>query len=1387
MKLTQWLRVCLLACTVVLLCVPAFAQTNGVIRGTVKDPSGAVVQGATVTASQAGTSAARSATTDKDGDFEIPEVAVGAYSVTVEARGFKKYVAKEVGVSIGHVTVVNILLQIGEAAETVTVEAQAGQVETTSTQLGAVVNDRAATELPLNTRDVYQLLQLQPGVQSQVGANLFYGSSNAGVVSVNGGRGRANDYMVNGGSANDVFVNLPAIQPSPDAIEEFRVLTNTFDAEFGRNSGAVVNVVTKSGTNKIHGDVYDFFRNTVLDSGNYFDNASGLPTADFKQNQFGGTIGGPIKKDKTFIFGSYEGRRNRQGISSGNVILPTSAELNGTGSYSGGLSGPKNTADFSAIGAQSTPVQSQFYGSLVDPFFAGVMGARTTGPSGLTCDQAAMNEQAAAAMPQIGVTHAADSGPTPYANIFPNEQIPTACFDPTAVALLNNLPLSGVKNPATGVVDTSSVQKIRGDQFTIRFDHKLTSTQQLSVYYYFDDSFQFQPLSFFQAAGANVPGFGANNNSRFQQWNISHTWTLGNSAVNEFRFSYFREGQKNLNHPANVSSDGTAHTVCQKPGLFDTVAVANCFQGGILPDSPTTPFPTPYPTSAGVTTLSPGHAGMPDIAVSGGFTIGNNFEGELPQIGNVFQWSDNYSKIIGKHTLKFGADVSRQRFDQTLFFETTGLQTILSVQNLCQPGINPDLKHNCTPIIIGNDDVGFADSYPDYLLGFVNTYNQGGNQSENLRNTMVALFAQDSWKIRPNLTLNFGLRWELNTPYGDKGHRLPTFRPGARDTNFNCQLSADSPGAAPGNMINAADFGLLSGDLGDTNCNPAGGANAIFPLGIVFPGDKVNGKTVPNGLTQTYYKSFAPRIGLAWSPGWSDGFLGKLFGGPGKSSVRMGWGMFYNPIEQLVMEQFSAEPPFGGSNTLFSTLLNTPYEFSTGGFNFDGSITAPNPFGGRLSPARGSAVDWSQFRPLVSFGEFQPHLRSQYSEQYNLTIQRELAKDLILQIGYVGTQGHRLLLSRDINPGNPQTCLDLIAIEGTFTGCGPFGADFGYTAIQPGTPVSLPAGFVFHLPYTNGANPGAPGVPPGPNVPCPFKNPPPSCLVIGTGTAADPPISIIGTRPFSSPFCQPLTLNAATGVGNGCPPDFVPVLSSIYVQDTTGNSNYNSFQALLEKHFSRGLQFTASYTFSKSIDNASSFENIVNPFDPRRSRSLSLFDARHRFVFSPVWELPIPKHEGFTGKVVNGWQVSGILTYQTGFPIRILSGDDTELTTSDGDFEPVGQPNITGPVHISKPTPKNNFTFFDPTVFQDSAAGTFGNSSRSLCCGPSISQTDISIVKKTPIGERFNTEFRAEFYNMFNHTQFLTPDGNFSHTATFGTVTNARDPRLIQFGLKILF
>ena len=1231
--------------------ISARAQsTGGRIRGTITDPSGGAVSGARVTLTNEATNASRQAESGANGEYLFLEVPVGSYQIDVTAAGFKKLVRKGIAVDLNQVLSVDAALQLGGATETVEVTGAPPVVDTTSTQLGAVMNKTAISELPLNTRDTYQLLQLQPGVQSQLGSNLFTGSSDPGVVSVNGGRGRANNYQVNGGDANDVFVNLPAIQPSPDAIEEFRIITNTFDAEFGRNSGAVVNVVTKSGTNEVHGDVYEFFRNKVLNARNFFDTEK----ADFKQNQFGATLGGPIKKDKTFIFGSYEGRRIINGVSSGTVLLPTQGELNGD--FSGGPT---------------------FTGTLVN---SSLLASRTG---------------CATAIASAGGTLADN---TAYSSVFPNNQIPKACFDATAADLTSLFPTA----PGGGNVFTSNpADHLRGDQGTLRFDHKITPNQQFSVYYYVDDSADTQPFSFFQAAGANVPGFGANFTTRFQQWNISHTWTIGATSVNEARFTYFREGQANTDHPVNISKDGTVHSTCP------TVDAAHCFTDPANP-------------GAGITTTLPGHAGLPFISISGGVVIGDNFEGELPQVGNVFQWTDNFSKIVGNHSLKFGGDVSRARFDQTLYFEINGDYSFTS--NAASPSGN---------------DLGFTDAYGNYLLGLPTSYGQGAAQGENARTTSVFLYAQDSWKVKPNLTLNYGLRWELNTPYNEIKHRVQTFRPGQADTIFPCVLSPTYPSGQPNPTFPVVENG-------STDCSLNGPSNAVFPTGLVIPGDK----GVPNGLTQTYYKSFAPRLGLAWSPGATSGWLSKLTGGPGKTSIRMGAGIFYNPIEQLVLEQFSAEPPFGGSVLLSGTQFNLPFEFQSGGF-------APNPFGNILTPVRGQPVDWSIFRPILLFGEFQPKMRSQYSEQYNFTIQRQIARDLLFQIGYVGTQAHRLLQSVDLNPGQAQPCLDLqnisVATGNTSLSCGPFFAD---------TPFFIPPGTVLpndlHLPY--GSTP-----------------------VVPAGTTVGPNgITLVGLRKYSSPQCDPLT-------GTGCPADGVPVFGSIFAQNTVGNSAYNSLQVMLQKQMSHGLQFQAAYTFSRSIDSSSSFESIVNYENPRLSRALSAFDARHRFVFSPYWELPVPARDGITGKVVNGWATSAIITFQTGFPIRLVSANDTELGNS-FDFEPVGEPDLIAPIRFINPRTDPNHQFFDPNSFADATIGTFGNGPRTFCCGPRISQTDLSIIKKTHLTERINTEFRAEFFNAWNHTQFLTPDGNFTNLgSTFGTVQKARDPRLIQFALKVLF
>ncbi len=1248
---------------------PGNAQsTGGRFRGTVMDPSGGAVPAATVTLINEATHATREVQSGANGEYIFVEVPVGTYEINLTMQGFKKYVRKGMVLDLNQVLTVDIALQIGGATEVVEVTGAPPVVDTSSTQLGAVVNERSSTQLPLNQRDVYQLLQLQPGVQSQLGNDLFYGSDRAGVVTVNGGRGRSNNYTVNGGDGNDLFANLPAVEPSPDSIEEFRVISNAFDAEYGRNSGAVVNVVTKSGTNNVHGGFYEFLRNDLLNTHPF--NFSPSPKPAFKQNQFGGTIGGPIKKDKTFFFASYEGRRIVQGVVSQPVTVPTSAEVGG---------------DFSA-----TP----FQGTLADPTVAGVLNDRTG------C-AAAVNAAGGAAI----------APGTAYSDIFPNSKIPTQCFDPVAVSLLQYVPGAG---GASNTVVTVPNKRVRGDQFQIKIDHSFNNNQKTAIYYYFDDDNTLDPFAKFQAEGAPLGNFPGVYATRTQQINVSHTSTIGSTSVNELRFTYFREGQLKFDSPTKNNAiqascgSGAASAFCFT-GVSDSATLnAACASGA---------------TNTADCGLHSGLGskieGVPFIQLNGGFSIGNNAGGQLPQVGNTFQFSDNFSKIVGNHSFKFGGDVRYQKFDQLLYFDVNGWITFNSGSA---------------------DDVGSNSIYPDYFLGLANSLVQGSAQHELVRTKSTYLFAQDSWKIKPNLTLNYGVRWELNTPMSDIGQKVQTFHPGQRSTIYPCKLDPSNP--------------LFNPALADGGCDAAG----VTPIGLVFPGDK----GVPNGLTNTYYKGFAPRVGLNWSPGVRDGWLAKLTGGPGKTSVSMGYGMFYNPIEQLVLEQFSAEPPFGGSNFIGSPFLQMPYVDQTG-------AVFANPFTGILNPKRGTPLDWSKFASSVYFGQFPANMRPQYQDQYNLTIKRELPGNILFQVAYVGSQGHRLLATYEVNPGNPQTCLDL-ANQGQ--GCGTFGEDSPYS-------FTLPAGQTFHLPYVGGG-------PNGQNIPCSILKPSTACVI--TGAAGGTPITLVGIRPYSSPLCDPLS-------GAGCPTSGAPVFSGIFSEDTIAHSNYNSLQALFEKRFSHGLQFQASYTFSKSLDNASSFESALNPLNFNSTYGLSNYDARHRFVFNYVWDLPVPKFQGFKGKLLDGWEVSGIVSFQSGFPVRITSQDDVEQLDTTFDFEAPGQPNIVAPFKSVNPRstvcaqPVSGYAF-DPNLFTNSTvqAGTIGNAPRSICCGPGINNWDMSFSKQTSLGERFQMEFRADVFNVWNHAQFYTVDGNISNQGgTFGQVLHVRDPRLLQFALKFHF
>jgi hypothetical protein len=1310
----RWTAVCLAAA--VLVFVPTFLSAqgaNGRILGRIADPTGAVLANAKITLTNEATGISRDTQTSESGDYSFVEVAPATYTVTFELTGFKKNVQKGVIVDVNQVVTLNSTLQIGASQETVEVTSEAPQVDTTSTQLGAVINDRSVNELPLNTRDTYQFLQLQPGVQSQLGSSgsLFAGSDDPGSVSVNGGRTRANNFSVNGGDANDQFVNTPTIQPTPDSVEEFRVITNTFDAEYGRNSGSVVNVITKSGGNAFHGNVYEYFRNTVLDSRGYPDTTK----PQLNQNQFGGTFGGPIKKDRTFFFLSYEGRRIRDGQPGQLLNVPTGTPGSApTGEFAG---------DFSAAGGFAAPNLAQMSagaGGIDDssgvPFVAQVLDGRNG------CDNA-LGVPSVAGLP-VQTNPVTNTPFIPWSEVFQNTNsvIPTPCQDPVARSLLSQfVPAANIGGNQNQVVPVGTDNQ---DQFTVRIDHRINDHQNFTGYYYFNDTRDFLAYDTFEAAGANVPGFGNNNNLRFQQWNLTHTWTINNAVVNEAHFTYMREGELGYIKPQTTngvtsSCTGAFATKYCFTGMSDSSAIVSAF--GSAPNLGITPG---LPSSL---------TGVPYVNISGGASFGNNFEGFLPQVGSSFQWSDELTWVKGNHTFKFGVDVRRQRFDQYYYFDLNGEFTF---DNSGPNGIIP----------------GDGDAYAEFLLGLSDAYTQGSGQREDVRAFAAYPFAQDSWKIKPNLTLNYGLRWEYSPPLTDISGHVETFRPGQNSTVYPCGINQSGQGAS---------YSYWTG-LGVAN--PTCANTGSEPTGLVVPGDP----GVPASMTSTYYKSFAPRIGIAYSPNFGDGVLGKVFGGNGKTSIRAGWGLFYNPIEELVLAQFGAEPPFGGSSSLSDVFLNTPY-VNQGGF------TAPNPFGGIITPVKGQSTDLSLFRPILLYGEFEPHLRSQYTTQYNLTIQRELSNSMMFQIGYVGSQGHRLLATHDINPSNPQTCLDIMSISAINAGnVNSFGspANCGPTSEDTQWSVTVPNGFPFHMP--NGS------------------------VVTGTGQT----LNLVGLRPYSSPNCNS-TLPAFTA-GTGCPVDGTPVFTDIFAEDTIANSNYNALEMMLQKRFSRGLQFQAAYTFSKSIDDGSTFEETLDPFNFRASRALSLFNSAQRFVVSYDWELPVRKYSGFTGKVLDDWEVSGITQFQSGFPIRLNTEDDTELINSLF-FLGTEAPSLVAP--FKKLDPTKTYTnlglttpgyWFNPNDFATAATpngapvpplGSFNNGTqRTICCGPGLIDWDFSVHKKIPLSETKYFQFRAEIFNVFNHTNYSNPDGGFSDGPTsFGKIATAGDPRLLQFALKFFF
>jgi len=1133
--------------------LPMRADVTATILGNSRDSTGAVVPGVKVTATNVDTNLSQATVTDAAGEYRFLSLPVGTYRVDAELTGFQKFTAGNIVLTVDQQRRVDITLQVGSVQESVEVQANAVQVETASTQLGTVIDDHEIENLPLNGRSYIDLLSIQAGVAPETGTN-----PSLGLISVNGQREASNAFLVNGGDVSEGRNNGTGIIPNLDSVAEFRLITNSFDAEYGRFSGAVMNAITKSGTNGFHGTLFEFLRNSDLDARSFFDPAVTV----LKRNQFGFAVGGPAIKNRIFWFTDYQGTRQSQGATASLQTVPTLAQRGGQFS----------AADLSGV--------------VSGPYWAQALSQR------------------------LGYTVTANE---PYSTpscvstaqcVFPGGAIPSRAFSPIAAKLLPAYippPNSG----SASFIPPSVVNTFNEDKLGERIDINTKTAGTWYAYYHFNDSTTVSPGTF----GPQFGNFGTRTPRRSQQAVLSNTLTLSPSAVNDARVDFTRIASVS-NNPTDSQVSLSSLGFVTGPGTL-----------GIINSGPDT------------------WQSVPPISISGqtGLNFGRTISA-TGQYNNTWHLSDTFAKVWNRHAFKFGGEFRYLQINE---------------RNIYAPNGN---------FTFDGSETGY--DFADYLLGAPSEYIQASFQVLDSRTRYGAAFAEDSWRVTPNFTVNYGLRWEVSMPWYDTQNKIETIVPGVQSTVF--------PGAPKG--------WLVPGDPG-------------------LPG----GGKIPSTLAPTTWNNFAPRLGIAWSPNASGGLLGRLIGGPGKTSIRAAAGIYYTAIQDAGLFIEVADAPYG----LFwvsqsPVLFDQPFLTRADG----ASQTQRFPF---TLPIPGSPeiknLDWSVFLPITSSPGYLPNNKLPYAEHYNFSIQRQLGGNMVMTLAYVGTQGHKLFAQYEANPGNAALCLSLRG-----------------SGVAPGTPQCGP----------NQEN-------------AVFTRP--------DGT------QVYGTR-------SPLGFNFG---------------SNVY-EATNANSVYNSFQAQLERR-TRDFTFLIAYTFSKAMDNASTF-STMNFSNFGLSRALSSFDSTHNFVASYSYTIPFDRafHAAPT-RLTQGWSISGITRFATGFPITITQSGDRSLTGAGG----VDHPDFVGPLVIAPDVrATSTHTYFNKSAFSSEQLGTMGNANQRFFHGPGTANWDLALQKVTRIRESMSIQFRAEFFNAMEHAQFMNPQGNFT-SSTFGRVTSAKAGRIGQMSLKFMW
>ncbi|MGO9255599.1 MAG: carboxypeptidase regulatory-like domain-containing protein [Bryobacteraceae bacterium] len=1168
-KQLRYVRIVLAAAFLAAAC---FAQTQTArLVGTIHDSTGAVVPNAKITAVETATKVRTEASSNSTGDYVLPALQPGTYLLTVEASGFRKAIIESLELDAAANVAQAITLEVGAVSEVVEVTANTINVQTTDAQVANSVTIKDIETLPQLARTPITLAIFQPGVQVNPQADGSSSGADYSFAHVNGLRGGSNNNTLDGIDVNDSVaprIGLSLTSNNTDSVEEARIVTDGGKAEYGRSAGAQNQLITRSGTNQLHGNGFDYLRNRDLNANDFFDNGAGVPIPVLIQNTFGGSVGGPIRHNKIFFFGNYQGiRTHAQAIQ--NTLVPTATADQGIFEWNAGGS----VQQYNIV--NNDPLHKG-----IDPTVAGLLKLYPT-PNNSTC-----------------------SG---------SDGLNSSCY---------------IFNYYNGSLS---------DQFTIKMDYDINAKMHIFERTSWQRNTAIDSLNGAQnVIPGEVPGTQGG-----KRWGVAGgwDWTIAPTMVNEFRYGH-QSASVDFNRPE------------REPGPMVSF------------NTWTTPILTAFPQ-------------------------GRN--------SPVNEYTDNLTKIHGNHTVKFGGQM---RFTNQYGFNDAGIYPNISLStangNILASSLIPaGLSSTQLTTFEGmwNDLLGRISSVTETYYSNLTTWQAPG--TPRVRNFLFheyGYFAQDDWKIRHNLTLNFGLRWEFfPVPYeqnGQQGILTPA-------NVFNTGGAADNITVAPSRKWWSND-----------------------------------------------YKSFAPRFGFAWDPF-----------GDGKTSIRGGYGIFNDRIIGAATSSVDgATPGFSQAVTL--------YPDSTSGSDTRIGTSPPLP-AQPASPALTPAA-----MRQVALDLMNPNLKNGYVQQWNLNISRQIAKNTILDVGYVANRGVKLFF---------QTNLDQSYIYNN--------------------------GFLtaFNQIASNLTNLSA----------VPLSNP-----IVSIFGSASTAVSSIGSSVFSQGQVgaagntidvNNYTKYAAAGISEYYLRHF-PQFSSVLLGNNDGRSEYNSLQVHLERRFG-ALRAGANFTWSKSMDNdlssatggeGNGFAAPLDSYNEALDRGRSNFDIPVAFNMTSQYTLPIGKGHMFGGNMphwantlIGGWDVGGLWIWEDGSPFTVSSGRATGPSTASTWADYTGSRSI-GSVATTNNGIGPGVYYFTPTQiasFAEPIAGDIGSAGRNTFRGPGFFNIDLSMVKRFEIVERKYITFRAEAYNLANNVDFANPAVNFGGTAlAFAKISSVvNNPRIVQMALRFDF